>query len=170
VVPQILEALLLAVEAGLRLPLVYNTSGYDTVETLHRLDGVVDIYMPDFKMWDEEHAAKYLHAGITHKWRGRLYAKYRQVGVLRLDEHGLAKRGVLVRHLVMPEGIAGTASVVEFLANELSPDTYVNLMSQYYPAGKVNAATFPRINRSISTSEYSKAILAANRAGLHRYA
>jgi len=171
VVPQILEALLLAVAAGLRLPLVYNTSGYDALETLHRLDGVIDIYMPDFKMWDEEHATKYLHAkDYPAVARQALQEMHRQVGVLKLDEHMLAKRGVLVRHLVMPEGIAGTASVAEFLANELSPDTYVNLMSQYHPAGKVNAASFPDINRSISTSEYSEAKLAASRAGLYRYA
>ncbi|MBN1451069.1 MAG: radical SAM protein [Anaerolineales bacterium] len=170
VVPHILEALLVAVAAGLRLPLVYNTSGYDTVETLRRLDGVVDIYMPDFKMWDEQHAAKYLHAkDYPQVARQALREMHRQVGVLKLDERGLARRGVLVRHLVMPEGIAGTESVAGFLANELSPDTYVNLMAQYHPAGKVSSTAFNEINRRITHAEFNQALQAARRTGLHRF-
>lgn len=170
VVPQILEALLLAVEAGLRLPLVYNTSGYDTVNTLQALDGIVDIYMPDFKMWDSDHAAQYLNArNYPQVARAALREMHRQVGVLRVDEQGLAQRGVLVRHLVMPEGIAGTAQVAEFLASELSPNTYLNLMAQYHPAGKVTTSTFPQINRPITPEEYRAAVQAARRAGLHRF-
>jgi putative pyruvate formate lyase activating enzyme len=170
VVPQILEALLLAVEAGLRLPLVYNSSGYDSVETLRRMDGIVDIYMPDFKMWDEDQAARYLHApDYPTVARAALREMHRQVGVLHLDENDLARRGVLIRHLVMPEGIAGTASIAAFLTNELSPDTYMNLMTQYHPEGQVNNANFSEINRRITPQEYAEALSAARRAGLHRF-
>jgi putative pyruvate formate lyase activating enzyme len=170
VVPQILEALLLAVESGLRLPLVYNTSGYDSLETLHHLDGIVDIYMPDFKIWDEDSAAKYLLArDYPQVAREALREMHRQVGELKLDENGLAKRGVLVRHLVMPENAAGTGSVVAFLARELSPHTYVNLMTQYRPAGKVNGTRFCEINRRITQQEYNEAVKAARTAGLYRF-
>ncbi len=168
VVPQILEALILAVQGGLRLPLVYNSSGYDSVETLRRLDGVVDIYMPDFKIWDDGQAARYLHApDYPAVACDALREMHRQVGVLQLDEQGLAKRGVLVRHLVMPGGIAGTASVAAFLVSELSPDTYVNLMTQYHPEGEVSNANFREINRRITTKEYAEALSAAHKAGLH---
>ena len=170
VVPQILGALLLAVEAGLRLPLVYNTSGYDRVETLQRLDGIVDIYMPDFKMWDEACALKYLNApNYPEVARQALREMHRQVGVLQLDEHGLARRGVLVRHLVMPGGIAGTLQVAEFLARELSPNTYINVMAQYHPEGKVNASHYEEINRRITSGEYTAAMQAAQQAGLWRF-
>jgi putative pyruvate formate lyase activating enzyme len=170
IVPQILEALLLAVESGLRLPLVFNTSGYDAIETLHRLDGVVDIYMPDFKMWDENHAQKYLHAlDYPQVARIALREMHRQVGVLKIDVRGLAKRGVLVRNLVMPKGIAGTEHIAEFLARELSPDTYVNLMAQYHPSGKVNSTAFSEINRRITQTEYGEAVQTARSAGLSRF-
>lgn len=170
VVPQILEALVLAIDGGLRLPLVYNSSGYDSVETLRCLDGVVDIYMPDFKIWDEGQAARYLHApDYPAVARDALREMHRQVGVLLLDENGLAKRGVLVRHLVMPGGIAGTASVATFLSNDLSPDTFVNLMTQYHPEGEVSDTTFYEINRRITPQEYAQAFSAARKAGLHRF-
>lgn len=170
VVPQILEALLLAVDAGLRLPLVYNTSGYDTVETLQRLDGIVDIYMPDFKLWDEAYALKYMNApDYPEVARQALREMHRQVGVLQLDQHGLAQRGVLVRHLVVPGGIAGTAQVAQFLAHELSPDTYINVMAQYHPDGSVNASHFSEINRGITREEYTDALRAAREAGLWRF-
>ncbi len=171
VVAQILEALLFAVEAGLRLPLVYNTSGYDSPETLRRLEGVVDIYMPDFKIWDETAAAKYLSArDYPEVARQALREMHRQVGELKLDEHGLAQRGVLVRHLVMPENAAGTGSVMEFLAHGLSADTYVNLMAQYRPSGRVNDRLFNEINRCITREEYGRAMKIARAAGLHRFA
>lgn len=170
VVPQILEALLLAVEEGLRLPLVYNTSGYDSLETLRRLDGIVDIYMPDFKIWDEDFAAKYLFArDYPEVARDALREMHRQAGDLKLDENGLAKRGVLVRHLVMPGNIAGTESVASFLARELSPDTYVNLMAQYHSAGKVNNTQFNKINRRITPQEYNEALEVALANGLHHF-
>jgi putative pyruvate formate lyase activating enzyme len=169
VVPQILEALLLAVAAGLRLPLVYNSSGYDSVETLRRLDGIVDIYMPDFKIWDAESAVKYLHArDYPEVARQALREMHRQVGVLEIDGRGLATRGVLVRHLVMPENIAGTAQVAEFLFNNLSPDTYLNVMAQYHPSGKISRDRYPEINRRITPQEYSSAVHAAQSIGLSR--
>jgi putative pyruvate formate lyase activating enzyme len=170
VVPQILEALLLAATSGLRLPLVYNSSGYDSVETLRRLDGIVDIYMPDFKIWDEDQAEKYLHArDYPAVARAALLEMHSQVGVLELDEQGIARRGVLVRHLVMPEGVSGTAAMADFLARELSPDTYLNLMAQYRPAGQVSRAALSEINRRITTGEYTEALAAARSAGLHRF-
>ena len=169
VVPQILEALVLAVEGGLRLPLVYNCSGYEAVESLRLLDGVVDIYMPDFKLWDEEAAARYLHArDYPAVARAALLEMHRQVGVLSLDEQGLARRGVLVRHLVMPDGLAGTAEVAAFLTNQLSPDTYLNVMGQYRPAGQVTRSTFPELARPITSAEVAAARRAAQQAGLHR--
>ncbi len=170
VVPQILEALPLAVERGLRLPLVYNTSAYDSLRSLHLLDGVVDIYMPDFKIWDEGYALRYLKAkDYPQIARKAIKEMHRQVGVLKMNEEGLARRGVLVRHLVMPEGIAGTPDIMRFLAEELSPDTYVNIMDQYYPAGRVNAQSFKEINRRLLPSEYESAVHAAHDAGLWRF-
>jgi putative pyruvate formate lyase activating enzyme len=170
VVPQILEALVIAVEGGLHLPLVYNTSAYDSPETLHLLDGVIDIYMPDFKIWDEEHAARYLLArDYPEAARAALREMHRQVGDLKMDEDGLARRGVLLRHLVMPGDIAGTASVGAFLSRDLSQDTYVNLMAQYHPAGRVKAHSYGEINRRITTSEYDHAVQAMMEAGLHRF-
>lgn len=170
VVPQILEALVLAAEGGLRLPVVYNTSAYDSMESLHLVDGVVDIYMPDFKIWDSRLALKYLLAkDYPEAARRAIREMHRQVGELKTDEHGLAKRGVLVRHLVMPGDVAGTRSVMRFLAREISPHTYVNVMEQYHPAGKVSAEKFPEINRSITRREYEDAVSAAREAGLHRF-
>ena len=170
VVPQILEALPGAIEGGLRLPIVYNTSAYDSLESLHDMDGVVDIYMPDFKIWDARLALKYLRAkDYPEAARRAIKEMHRQVGELKMDEHGLARRGVLVRHLVMPDGIAGTRDVMRFLAREISPHTYVNIMAQYYPAGKVTADQFGEINRRITRQEHTNAVAAAKEAGLHRF-
>ena len=170
VVPQILEALPLAIERGLKLPIVYNTSSYDSMESLHQMDGLVDIYMPDFKVWDSGTALKYLLAkDYPEAARRVLKEMHRQVGELKVDEHGLAKRGVIVRHLVMPEGIGGTREIMEFLAREVSPHTYVNIMAQYYPAGKVSKEKYPEINRGISKQEYADAITTAREAGLYRF-
>ena len=169
VVPQILEALPRAVEGGLRLPIVYNTSAYDSMDSLRQMDGVVDIYMPDFKIWDSRTALKYLLAkDYPEAARRAIKEMHRQVGELKVDEHGLAKRGVLVRHLVMPGGIGGTREIMEFLAREVSPHTYVNIMTQYYPAGKVSPEKYPEINRGITKQEYVNAIAAAQEAGLYR--
>ncbi len=168
VVPQILEALPIAIEKGLRLPLVYNTSAYDSMESLRLMDGVVDIYMPDFKMWKPENALKYLLAkDYPEAARRVIQEMHRQVGELKLDERGLAKRGVLVRHLVMPNHIAGTKEIMECLAR-LSPHTYINVMAQYHPAHRVSAGKFSEINRRITKQELSEAIQLAREVGLYR--
>ena len=135
VVPQILEALLIAVGRGLRLPLVYNTSAYDSLESIQLMEGLVDIYMPDFKLWDAEHCRKYLVASdYADAARAVIAAMHSQVGELKVDEEGLALRGVLVRHLVMPGLLDDTREIMHWLATTLSRDTYVNVMDQYYPA------------------------------------
>ncbi|MCH8095023.1 MAG: radical SAM protein [Chloroflexi bacterium] len=170
VVPQILEALPLAVEGGLRLPLVYNTSAYDSMDSLGLLDGIVDIYMPDFKFWDERLSLRYLLAKDYAAVAGRTIREmHRQVGPLKFDERGLARRGVLVRHLVMPGEIAGTAEIMSFLAREVSCDTYVNIMQQYYPAGRVNSEKFEEIDRGVDGSEFKTAMDQAQEAGLWRF-
>jgi putative pyruvate formate lyase activating enzyme len=169
VVPQILEALPLAIESGLRLPIVYNTNGYDSLESLELLDGIVDIYMPDFKYWDSERARKYSRApDYPQVARRALKEMYRQVGDLVLDEDGLARRGLLIRHLVMPGDVAGTREVMRWIVQELSPTTFVNVMGQYYPAGKVSSAEFAEINRRLTVGEYARALNEAQQAGLTR--
>ena len=169
VAPQIVEALAIAAERGLRLPLVYNTSSYDSLDSLQLLDGIVDIYMPDFKFWDSRLSLQYLKAkDYPDAARRNIREMHRQTGALQCDENGLAKRGVLVRHLVMPGEIAGTESIMRFLAEEVSRDTYVNVMDQYYPAGRVNESQFVEINRRVSSAEYARALEAARGAGLWR--
>jgi putative pyruvate formate lyase activating enzyme len=171
VVPQILEALVIAVERGLCLPLVYNTSAYDSLESIQWMDGLVDIYMPDFKLWDAEHCRKYLVASdYAEAAREVIAAMHAQVGELKVDENGLALRGVLVRHLVMPGLLDDTREIMRWIAENLSRDTYVNVMDQYYPAHK--AGTEPRfaeINRGISGNEFCTAIGLARSAGLWRF-
>ncbi len=169
VVPQILEALLLAVEEGLRLPLVYNTSAYDSLDSLELMDGLIDIYMPDFKFWDAEMARRYVRApDYPETARRAIREMQRQVGPLVVDENGLARRGLILRHLVMPGSIAGTREILEWVARELGPDTYVNVMSQYFPAGKVSASEHAEINRNITLREFQEALEAAREAGLRR--
>lgn len=165
-VPQILEALVLAADAGLRLPLVYNSGGYDSLETLTLLDGVADIYLPDAKFWDSEPAARYCNApDYPDRAREAIAAMHAQVGDLVLDQAGVAVRGLLVRHLVMPGGRAGTPGWMRFLAG-LSPRVYVNVMDQYRPCGA--AREFPEIARGVSATEYALALDAARAAGLSR--
>src|SRR4029453_11654105 len=143
VVPQILEALVIAVERGLRLPLVYNTPAYDSLDSIRLMDGLVDIYMPDFKLWEAEHCRKYLVASdYSDAARAVIAEMHAQVGELKVDEDGLALRGVLVRHLVMPGLLDDTREIMHWIAMTLSRDTYVNVMDQYYPAYK--AETEPR--------------------------
>lgn len=169
VVPQIIEALPLAIEGGLRLPLVYNTSAYDSMESLELMEGVVDIYMPDFKYWDSEMARKYSKApDYPEVARRTIKEMHRQVGELVTDEEGPAVRGLMIRHLVMPEQIAGTREVMRWIAQELSPHTYVNVMAQFYPAGKVSRQEYPEINRRLTSPEYEAALDEAGRAGLKR--
>ena len=169
VVPQILEALLLAAPSGLRLPLVYNTSAYDSLDSLALMDGVVDIYMPDFKFWDPEKARRYAKAPDYPEAAGcAIREMHRQVGPLVMDDEGVALRGVLLRHLVMPGGARGTAEILQWIGRELSPDTYVNLMAQYRPAGEVNAQQYFEIDRGISPEEFRQAREAFRAAGLSR--
>ncbi|MCS7236415.1 MAG: radical SAM protein [Armatimonadota bacterium] len=169
VVPQILEALPYAIEGGLRVPLVYNTSSYDSLHSIRLMDGVVDIYMPDFKLWEREHSRKYLLApDYPEVARQVIRAMHEQVGVLKVNEDGLARRGVLVRHLVMPGLLEDTRQILRWLA-ELSPDTYVNVMDQYHPAWK--ARTDPKyagINRPLTAREYREAVAYAREVGLWR--
>jgi len=167
VVPQILAGLFIAAEASLHLPLVYNTGGYDSLTTLHLLDGVIDIYMPDLKYSDAKIARRY--SKIPHYPqvnRNAIREMQRQVGDLQIDAQGLAKRGLLVRHLVLPNELAGTKEIVRFLAQEISPNTYLNLMDQYRPA--YNARKFPELMRSITNQEYQSALRMAHNAGLRR--
>jgi len=167
VVPQILEALPQAIRAGLKAPLVYNSGGYDALETLRLLDGVIDIYMPDFKFWDNAVAEKY--CGVSDYRERAMEAvleMHRQVGDLTLDERGIATRGLLVRHLVMPHGLAGTEDICRFLAEQVSPETYINVMGQYRPCGR--AHEFPELSRPLSDAELEEAKQKARRAGLHR--
>jgi putative pyruvate formate lyase activating enzyme len=170
VVPQVLEALVIGASRGLRLPIVYNTSAYDSMESLSSLDGVVDVYMPDFKMWDEKLSLRYLKArDYPQAARQALKEMHRQVGVLKMDEQGLAKRGVLVRHLMMPGSVAGSEQIMQFLANELSPDTYINIMDQYHPAHKVHSDKYGEINRRISNQEKREVLEVAEEANLWRF-
>jgi putative pyruvate formate lyase activating enzyme len=167
VVPQILEALPYAIERGLRVPLVYNTSGYDRAETLALLDGIFDIYMPDFKFWDNRWAERYCEAPDYREVAiAALREMHRQVGDLTVDEDGIAQRGLLVRHLVMPNQVAGTKEVMEFLSKEISPNTYVNVMNQYRPCGGAHRDAF--INRRLHPKEYRDAVNAAIKAGMER--
>lgn len=169
VVPQVLEALVLAVEGGLRLPLVYNTSAYDSLESLRWLDGVVDVYMPDFKCWSPGVAKTYMKAeGYPEVARRVIREMHRQVGNLVVDAEGLAVRGLLLRHLVMPGQLDETRKILEWVAAELGPDTYVNLMDQYYPAGRVGGEHYPEINRRLSSAEFAEARSYARELGLRR--
>jgi putative pyruvate formate lyase activating enzyme len=169
VVPQIVEALQHAVELGLRLPLVYNTSSYDSLDSLRVMDGLVDVYMPDFKLWDEAASREYLAAvNYPRVARDVVREMYRQVGDLRADEDGLALRGVLVRHLVMPGRLDDTGPIIGWLA-DLSRDCYLNLMDQYHPAWKVTTnPRFTAINRRVTRGEMARAEDLARSAGLWR--
>ena len=165
-VPQILEALVEAREMGLAVPLVYNCGGYESVETLRLLDGIFDIYMPDAKYGSDEAALKYSNApDYTMRMKAAILEMHRQVGDLTV-EGGVAVRGLLVRHLVLPNDIAGTAEVVRFLADEVSRNTYLNVMAQYRPAYR--ARSYPEVDRPLTLREYGEAIRLAQEAGLSR--
>lgn len=167
VVPQMLAGVLIAAHTGLKIPLVYNTGGYDSLETLRLLDGVVDIYMPDMKYADGETARRL--SGIRNYPavnRAAVKEMHRQVGDLVLDGSSIARRGLLVRHLVLPKGLAGTKEIVQFLAAEISPQTYLNLMDQYRPC--YQAHHHPQLNRRLTSQEYAEALGEAQAAGLSR--
>jgi putative pyruvate formate lyase activating enzyme len=168
VVPQILEALPIAVARGLRLPIVYNTSSYDSLDSLRLLDGVVSIYMPDFKVFSPEAGRRYLRrADYAAVARTTIREMHRQVGPLTFDERGLAVRGLLLRHLVMPGLLAETEAILRWVADELGPDTYVNLMAQYRPAARVvETDEFPEIDRRVRRDEWRRAVETALRLGL----
>ncbi len=163
--PQILKAIGIARERGFNLPVVYNTSGYESLEALRLLDGIVDIYMPDMRYCDDRAAVKYSVApyyGAIN--RAAIREMYRQVGNLVLDDKGIAKKGLLIRHLVLPEGISGTEGIMRFLAEEVSKGVYISLMSQYFPAYK--AHTFKELSRRITTEEYEEAYESMQKYGL----
>ena len=166
-VPQIVRALEIAIDHGLTLPLVYNCGGYESLETIRLLEGMVDIYMPDFKYGDDANARKYSKAeDYFERCAEAVEEMHRQVGVLKTDRRGIAMRGVLIRHLVMPHGLAGSQRILEFIAKRLSTDSYVNIMAQYYPSYR--AAEYPSLTRRITSEEYQEAIDIARRLGLHR--
>ena len=166
-VPMILKSLEIAIDKGLKIPLVYNCGGYESVETLKILDGIIDIYMPDFKYTDSEVAMKYSKAkDYPQVAKAAIKEMHRQVGDLVMDDRGIALRGLLVRHLVLPEGLAGTEEVVKFLIEEISPDTYTNIMAQFYPC--YNAVEYLPLDRRITNAEYRRAVKAALDAGLRR--
>jgi len=168
IVPQILEALPEAIEGGLNIPLVYNTGGYDSIATLKLLEGIVDIYMPDIKFSSDIQALFYCKApDYPQIAREAVKEMHRQVGDLQLNSRGHAVRGLLVRHLVMPDGLAGTEQVMRFLADEISPDTYVNIMDQYRPCGDIKQ--FKELQRSITPEEFEEAMNAAREAGLKHF-
>ncbi len=165
--PQIVDALIIARERGLEIPLVYNCGGYESVETLKLLDKIIDIYMPDIKYSSNENALKY--SGASDYWdvvKKAIKEMHRQVGDFVISSSGIAKRGLLIRHLVLPNDISGSKKVLEFIANEISKNSYVNIMDQYRPAYLANK--FPELNRSIYEREFYEVISFARQIGLYR--
>lgn len=166
-VTQILEATLMAKEKALAIPLVFNCGGYESVDTLKLLDGIIDIYMPDIKFADSAVSKRFCNApDYPEVAKMALLEMHRQVGDLKLDAYGIATKGLLVRHLILPNGLAGTKDVMHFIATKISKDTYVNIMDQYRPL--YEAKDFPEINRMITIDEYNEAIDIAKKEGLHR--
>ena len=167
VVPQILSAVEIAVQNGLSVPLVYNTGGYDSVETLKLLEGVFDIYMPDFKFWDPEVAQTTCNAeDYPEVAQKALIEMHRQVGDLITDDAGIARRGILLRHLVLPHGLAGTREIMRFIARKISLNTYVNIMPQYRPCGR--AGEVEGLSVHLSQKDYKKALQEAKEEGIER--
>jgi len=167
VVPQIVKALPLAIEQGLNVPLVYNSGGYDSLATLELLEGIFDIYMPDLKYSDDKIGQSYCNAkDYASKVREAIKEMHRQVGDLIIDERGIALRGLLIRHLILPEDLAGTEDSMRFIAEEISKNTYVNIMDQYRPCYKAN--DHPPLDRGITREEFSRAVKIAQDLGLER--
>jgi putative pyruvate formate lyase activating enzyme len=176
VAPQVVEALAAAIPRGLRVPIVYNTSAFDALSSLQLMDGLVDIYMPDFKFWQRESARRLSKAKTYPEVaRAAIREMHRQVGDLRFDLDGLARRGLLIRHLVMPGQTDETAALMQWLADEISPDTYVNVMGQYHPGYEVGqiardgSPRYAEINRRSTREELAAAYAAARDAGLWRF-
>ncbi|MCD6574459.1 radical SAM protein [Candidatus Aerophobetes bacterium] len=166
-VPQIVKAVEEAARKGLNLPLVYNCGGYEKVETLKLLEGIFDIYMPDIKYSNSDVAGKYSGApDYFEVAKKALKEMHRQVGDLKIDKNGIAYRGVLVRHLVLPNDLSGSKDILKFIAEQISKETYVNIMDQYHPEYK--ALEFEELNRRITLSEYEKVMNIARKFGLHR--
>ncbi len=166
-IPQIVQALIIAIDKGLEIPLVYNCGGYESVETLKLLENIIDIYMPDIKYSDNEVASRL--SGIKNYWnvvRAAVREMHRQVGDLHIGRNGIAKRGLLVRHLVLPNDLAGSEKVIDFIADEISKNTYVNIMDQYHPSYK--ADEYVELNRRIRMTEYEKVLEYAKLKGLNR--
>lgn len=169
VVPQVLEAVAVAVDLGLQLPIVYNTSAYDSLESIRLMDGIVDIYMPDFKYWSAERSERYLKArDYPDAARAAIRDMHRQVGPLVLSADGIATGGLLIRHLVMPGALDETRAILTWIAETLGPATYVNLMDQYRPAGKVNGDRYPEIDQPLTSPEFAEAQAIARELGLRR--
>jgi putative pyruvate formate lyase activating enzyme len=167
VVPQILSALEIAIQEGLSVPLVYNSGGYDLPSTLKLLEGVFDIYMPDFKFWDPEIAESACQSrDYPEIARCALQEMHRQVGDLTLDENGIAQKGLLIRHLVLPGGLAGTREIMRFIAQEISAHSYVNIMSQYRPCGR--ASEVNGLNAFLEPAEFQTALQQAREEGITR--
>ena len=168
VVPQIIESISIASENGLNIPIVYNTGGYDSLDSLKLLDGIIDIYMPDMKYADENTAKKYSsipNYPIVNQTAVK--EMHRQVGDLIIDDDGIATKGLLIRHLVLPNSLAGSETIMEFLAGEISIHTYINIMDQYRPVYQANK--FKELNRRITKEEYDQAVQSSEQAGLYRF-
>lgn len=164
--PQILEALVIAVDKGFDLPIVYNTSGYEVVPALRLLDGIVDIYLPDMRYACDLQAKKYSKAKMYSMYnRAAIKEMFRQVGNLVVDEDGIAVKGLIIRHLVLPGGVSGTEEIMKFLSSEVSKEVHISLMAQYFPTYKSN--TFPEIDRKITADEYDAAVNIMEGFGLH---
>jgi len=167
IVPHILKALEVAVKEGLSVPLVYNSSAYDSVETLRILEGVFDIYMPDFKFWSSDNAKLSCDAeDYPEVARNALIEMHRQVGDFEIDESGIARRGLLIRHLVLPANFSGTQDVLRFIAQKVSSNSYVNIMPQYRPCGR--ASEIEALCENLSSDDYEKALQMAKSEGITR--
>lgn len=168
IVPQIVEAIFFAAQQGLKIPIIYNTNGYDLTDTLKLLDGIIDIYMPDIKFADDHTAQKYLNVeGYYTIAKNAVKEMHSQVGDLKTDGRNNAYKGLLIRHLVLPQNLADTDKIMSFIADEISEDTYVNIMAQYYPAHQ--SYKYEELSRRISEKEYRMAVKSAKLTGLRRY-
>jgi putative pyruvate formate lyase activating enzyme len=167
VVPQIVRALVEAVPRGLRLPLVYNTSSYDSLETIKALDGIISIYLADLRYSSDEYGLRYSHArGYVEASRAAIKEMYRQVGNLEVDGEDIAQKGLIIRHLILPHGIAGSEESLKWLVSEVSPEVSISIMSQYYPAHQAARQWYPELGRKITQEEYSEVVALAEKLGI----